>query len=131
MCIYISPKTSCRYAGDDRSKLDIVREGIIKYEEKGHVMLMEDLNCRTRTEDDYISTDGSRNFVNIVNDDPTIEIDDVIKNCTVNIRKSLVSQDKVLNEYGRELLTICKSNNMFIVNDRIGDTPDGSYTCHT
>ena len=85
---------------------------------------MEDLNCRTRTEDDYISTDGSRNFVNIVNDDPTIEIDDVIKNCTVNIRKSLVSQDKVLNEYSRELLTICKRNNMFIVNGRIGDMPD-------
>ena len=83
---YISPKTSYRYAGDDRSKLDIVREGIIKYEEKGHVMLMGDLYCRTGTADDYISIDKSRNFVNIINDDPTIEIDDVIKNCTVNIR---------------------------------------------
>ena len=29
-CAYIIPKTSCRYAGDDRSKLDIVREGIKK-----------------------------------------------------------------------------------------------------
>ena len=38
--------------------------------------------------------------------------------------------DKVVNEYGKELLTICKSNNMFIVNGRIGDMPDGSYTCH-
>ena len=68
--------------------------------------------------------------MNVINDDPTIEIDDVIKNCTVNIRKSRVSQGKVLNEYGRELLTICKSN-MFIANGRFGDTPDGSYTCHT
>ena len=130
-CAYISPKTSCRYAGDDRSKLDIVREGIIKYEEKGHVMLMGDLNCRTGTADDYISTDGSRNFVNGINNDSTTEIDDVIKNCALSIRKSRVSQDKVVNEYGRELLTICKSNNMFIVNGRIGDMPDGSYTCHT
>ena len=58
-CVYISPKTSCRYAGDDRSKLDIVREGIIKYEDKGHVMLMGDLNCRTGTADDYIPNDES------------------------------------------------------------------------
>ena len=105
-------------------------EGNFKYKEKGHVMLMGDLNCRTGTADDYISTGRSRNFGNIINDDPTIEIDDVINNCTVNIRKSRVSQDKVLNEYGRELLTICKRNNMFIVNSRFGDTPDGSYTCH-
>ena len=130
-CAYISPKALCGYAGNDRSKQDIVCEGNFKYKEKGHVMLMGDLNCRTGTADDYISTGRSRNFVNIINDDPTIEIDDVINNCTVNIRKSRASQDKVLNEYGRELLTICKRNNMFIVNSRFGDTPDGSYTCHT
>ena len=63
-CVY---KTSCRHAGDDRSKLDIVHECIIKYKKKGHVMLMGDLDCRTGTADDYISTDGSRNFVNIIN----------------------------------------------------------------
>ena len=131
-CVYISPKTSCRYAGDDRSKLDIVREGIIKYKDKGHVMLMGDLNCRTGTADDYIPNDESTNFINIPIDIPTIEIDDIISNgtCTVNILKSRISQDKLLNEYGRELLAICKSNNMFIVNGRIGDSPDENFTCH-
>ena len=127
----ISPKISCRYAGDDRSKLDIVREGIIKYKDKGHVMLMGDLNCRTGTADDCIPNDESTNFINIPVDVPTIEIDDIISNGTVNILKSRISQDKLLNEYGRELLAICKSNNMFIVNGRIGDSPDGNFTCHT
>ena len=130
-CVYISPKTSCRCAGDDRSKLDIVREGIIKYKDKGHVMLMGDLNCRTGTADDYIPKDESTNFINIPIDVLTLEIDDIISNGTVNILKSRISQDKLLNEYGRELLAICKSNNMFIVNGRIGDSPDGNFTCHT
>ena len=130
-CSYISPKTSCRYADDDRSKLDIVREGIIKYKDKGHVMLMGDLNCRTGTADDYIPNDESTNFINIPIDIPTIEIDDIISNGTVNILKSRISPDKLLNEYGRELLAICKSNNMFIVNGQIGDSPDGNFTCHT
>ena len=71
-CAYISPKTSCRYTGDDKGKLEIVSQGIIKYKEKGHVMLMGDLNCRTGNADDYISTDGSGNFVNIFSDDQIV-----------------------------------------------------------
>ena len=106
-------------------------QGIIKYKDKGHVMLMGDLNCRTGTADDYIPNDESTNFINIPIDVPTIEIDDIISNGTVNILKSRISQDKLLNEYGRELLAICESNNMFIVNGRIGDSPDGNFTCHT
>ena len=92
---------------------------------------MGDLNCRTGTADDYIPNDESTNFINIPIDVPTIEIDDIMSNGTVNILKSRISQDKLLNEYGRELLAICKSNNMFIVNGRIGDSPDGNFTCHT
>ena len=87
----MSPKPSCRYAGDDRSKLDIVREGIIKYKDKGHVMLMGDLNCRTGTADDYTPNDESTNFINIPIDVPNIEIDDIISNGTVNILKSRIS----------------------------------------
>ena len=93
-------------------------------------MLTGDSNCRTGTADDYIPNDESTNFINIPIDVPTIEIDDIISNGTVNILKSRISQDKLLNEYGRELLAICKSNNMFIVNGRIGDSPDGNFPCH-
>ena len=77
---------------------------------------MGDVNCTCRTANDYIPNDESKNFINIPIDVPNIEIDDIISNDTVNILKSLISQLKLLNEYGRELLEIFKSNNMSIVN---------------
>ena len=46
------------------------------------------------------------------------------------IVKDRITEDKVLNENGRELLKICQSNSLFIVNGRIGPDPDGRYTCH-
>ena len=44
-----------------------------------------------------------------------------------NMRSSL---DKYVNNYGKRLLDLCKSLDMFIVNGRVGsDTPIGKATC--
>ena len=52
-CTYVSHKPSCRFRGDDASKLDILLD-ILIYNEKGCAVIMGDLNCRTGIEHDYI-----------------------------------------------------------------------------
>ena len=49
-CTYISPKSSCRYQLEDVSKLDTLHNNVIKFKNKGHVIILGDINCRTGTE---------------------------------------------------------------------------------
>ena len=40
------------------------------------------------------------------------------------------NDDKVINQYVRKLLNVCKYNNVFILNGRIGEDKDiGKFTC--
>ena len=57
-------------------------------------------------------------------------INDVME-ANASIQKHRLSDDKMLNENGRELLELCKTTNLFIVNGRVGCAPDSSFTCHT
>ncbi|CAG2222139.1 unnamed protein product [Mytilus edulis] len=48
----------------------------------------------------------------------------------LNIPKKRNSLDRVKNGYGKRLLDLCKGNNLFIVNGRIGDDRQyGKLTC--
>ena len=48
----------------------------------------------------------------------------------LNIPVNRTSQDIVKNQYGNRLLELCKCNDLFIVNGRIGgDTNIGKLTC--
>ena len=49
----------------------------------------------------------------------------------LNIDTNRKNVDKVKNRSGNNLLEICKTNNLFIVNGRIGDdkTESGKLTC--
>ena len=118
-CTYISPKSSCRYQLEDVSKLDVLHNNIVKFKNKGHVIILGDINCRTGTEDDFIDVRQVKNFVQGPEDED-IHIDDLISvnNC---VNKQRRSEDNVVNENGRELLKICKTDNIFIVNGRIGN----------
>ena len=42
-----------------------------------------------------------------------------------------MSEDKIVNENGKQLLNMCKTDNLFIVNGRIGSDPKCDFTCHT
>ena len=42
-----------------------------------------------------------------------------------------MSEDKIVNENGKQLLSMCKTDNLFIVNGRIGSDPKCDFTCHT
>ena len=58
-------------------------------------------------------------------------IDDAIVASDVSILKHRCPKEKIVNENGKELINLCVGNNLCIVNGRIGEYPDGSFTCHT
>ena len=128
-CTYILPKSSCRYQLEDVSKLDILQNNVIEFKNKGHVIILGDINCRTGTEDDFIDVPQVNNFVPAPGDED-LHIDDVI---SVNnyVNKHRRSEDNVVNEYGGDLLKMCNTDNIFIVNGRIGNDPECKLTCHT
>ena len=129
-CTYISPKSSGRFQLDDVSKLDKLHNDVMKFNRKGRVMILGDIhvNCRTGTEDDFIDIQPAEQFV-VVPDDDDIHISDVIVNNCVN--KHRMSEDKIVNENGKQLLNMCKTDNLFIVNGRIGSDPKCDFNCHT
>ena len=64
-CTYISPRASCRYQGDDLSKLEIIYNDVLVYREQGSVVIMGDLNCRTATQLDYINGNLASKYLDI------------------------------------------------------------------
>ena len=42
-----------------------------------------------------------------------------------------MSEDKIVNENGKQLLNMCKTDNLFIVNGGIGSDQKCDFTCHT
>ena len=127
-CTYISPKSLGRFQLDEVSKLDKLHHDVMKFKCKVHVMILGDINCKTGTEDDFIDIQPAEQFV-AVPDDDDIHISDVIVNNCVN--KHHMSKDKIVNENGKQLLNMCKTDNLFIVNGRIGSDLKCDFTCHT
>ena len=93
----------------------------------GHIIVMGDINCRTGTDNDFIDQESSQCDVGAI----PYTIDDAIVAGDVSILKHRRSEDKIVHENGKELLNLCVGNNLCIVNGRIGEYPDGSFTCHT
>ena len=91
-------------------------------------MILGDINCTTGTEDDFINIQPAEQLV-VVPEDDDIQMSDVIVNNCVN--KQRMSEDKIVNENGKQLLNMCKTDNLFIVNGRIGNDPKCDFTCHT
>jgi hypothetical protein len=96
---------------------DQLENELKNYKELGKVIIMGDLNARCGIEQDFIKNDSSY----LLDVDPFhYKVD-----CNIPTR---YSQDYVMNKYGRQLLTMCKSSQMRILNGRtIGDL-HGQFT---
>ncbi|CAG2251894.1 unnamed protein product [Mytilus edulis] len=122
--VYIPPEYTNYSSQDAYSQLE--NEYIIFSDNYKYVSLLGDFNGRTADDDD---------FVIIHNDKHTDNITDFIENKVymldeLNIPKKRKSLDRVKNGYGKRLLDLCKGNNLFIVNGRIGDDRQyGKLTC--
>ena len=86
------------------------------YSDRGNVYLTGDFNARTGEHQDYVPNIGLNRFVSTP--DP------------VDIACSLPSRtndDKLCNPFGLKLLTVCKENNLSILNGRL---EKGHFTYH-
>ena len=62
-------------------------------------------------------------FIDFINDD-LVALDEL------EIPRQRKSMDKVKNWYGNKLLELCRSNNLFLLNGRVGeDQHEGRLTC--
>ena len=109
--VYFVPHTS---NSDDVNKLRDLEEEIFKFSQRGKVMLQGDFNARSGAERDYILPDKS----DLMSNTPPQEI------------RNRNSEDmgKVDNR-GKELLDMCKSTGMVILNGRKMGDFFGKYTC--
>ena len=116
--------------GDDQTKLDVIYDNVLDYREKGEVIIMGDLNCRVGQETDYIESDDGDRFLNLPAQLDHTNYDDIVDDNSCII-KNRTSADLVINETGRELLQLCRTNKLYILNGRVGTEPEGGFTCHT
>ena len=98
----------------DNKAITNLEDDIIFFGKKGHVIITGDLNARTGIHSDTIIPDKSDEDFNIHNNNPLPKRN---------------SQDKATNERGNELLGICKSLELSIINGRKTGDPFGNFTC--
>lgn len=114
---YIPPNFSKHYDNDFMS----LGEEISSFSDKGKIILIGDMNARIGNKLDYIENDTPEinNFDGVDLLPPDYEID-------IPLRR--VSQDKVINNHGNNLLDVCLSSGLRILNGRFLGDSLGYYT---
>ena len=107
---YLNPSQA---KGTDR-KISNLTEDIISLQKKGDVMIQGDLNAKTGKLEDIITPDKSDELFDLCIDQPP---------------QKRNSQDDTVNPRGNELLDLCKSLDLNIVNGRKTGDLFGNYTC--
>ena len=118
--VYIPPMTSTHYDNDILS----LENEISIFSNKGKVLLLGDFNARTGNSSDFIENDSTElnnfDFQNILPENYIIDN---------HINRN--NQDKTCNSQGKDLLELCMSSRLRILNGRyVGDTL-GYFTCMT
>ena len=117
--VYDPPENSSYSKGIDHNILDCIEKDITHYQNLGNILICGDFNARVSTEPDFI-----------VNDDNGY----IPLHSNYIVDKQILSRhnmDSKLDNRGRDLLDLCVSNQLRILNGRtFGDTI-GSYTCFT
>ena len=112
--LYLSPTGTKEHISKQFSDL---ASDIAKFQQKGEVIIQGDLNARTGREKD---------FVNLHNVEGYKEYDEE-EESGIGQRNS---EDSVINKRGEELVELCKSLNMVILNGRKVGDPWGKMTSH-
>jgi hypothetical protein len=117
---YISPANSTYTKQLNYNPFDIIEDEIAKYSSKGQVVLMGDLNSRTSTVTDFIESDNANHIPMSFS---------FTENCKYVARSS---QDTKIStcSFGKQLIDLCISASLKIVNGRMLGDPNGRYTCH-
>ena len=125
--VYVPPENSNFHNEDE---LALLESEITSFRsENKYVIITGDFNARTSQLRDYTENDE---FLSEIFDFDNETIDffsNVNKLSCLNIPKDRVSMDTHTNNNGFRLLEMCKNNNLFIINGRLGrDKLVGEYT---
>ena len=112
---YVSPDNSKDRNRKNYDFYSAINEEVTLFSKKGLVLLQGDFNCRTGQEVDFVAGDKSDLDLGIENYD-----DQIMRN----------SEDKTINPRGKELLEICKLNDLIILNGRTTGDIFGKLTSH-
>jgi hypothetical protein len=112
--VYIPPHTQ-----NNIDILELMEKDIIKYRGMGDIILTGDFNARTGNEPDYIKGDSASHIPITKN---LYDID-----LAVGDRHS---RDNTIDSRGKDLLEICISHKLRIINGRIFGDSFGKFTCH-
>ncbi|VDI06554.1 Hypothetical predicted protein [Mytilus galloprovincialis] len=115
--VYNPPENSSYYRKFNYNILEMIENDIVKYSQSGKIMIAGDLNARTSCEIDHYQMDSDKHiplFDNYKCDSSLIQ------------RKS---KDSSINTRGRQLLSLCISSSLRILNGRTMGDLMGAHTC--
>ena len=111
---YISPENSKQISKDYDFFSEINAE-ISNFIKRGIILLQGDLNCRIGEDCDYVKGDKSDDLLGIEN---------------FSNQNKRNSEDKTINARGKDLLDLCKLNDLLILNGRTTGDVFGKFTNH-
>ena len=115
---YIPPQYSSYYLDQNIDYLELLEADISKYRSMGSVLILGDFNARTASEYDFILNDDDKYLP--LNEDYTIDTNLIHRN----------SQDTKICTRGKELLEICVSSRLRILNGRTFGDLNGKFTSY-
>jgi len=124
--VYVPPldSTSTMSSFQNNNAFHIIQEDITHFKQLGNVTVCGDFNARTGDLSDFLFTHGKDNSNTRFAQSPVSQIN------FPNINR--FSEDSKTNRYGRELIDLCKSSDMRIMNGFFrNDKNTGVFTCYT
>ena len=120
LCLaYIAPNSSKFNNNTDYSTLELIERDIVeKYGNQGDIIIAGDLNARIGNERDFILDDGTPHI--------PIDIGSYRVDATAADR---FSYDIVVDTRGKDILELCISNQLRVLNGRTFGDSTGKYTC--
>jgi hypothetical protein len=115
---YIPPENSSIHSSRQTDVIQELQSDIMDLSQKGQIIIAGDLNARTATISDFIIRDDDK-YIPMFDEYP-IDDNTITRN----------SQDVTIDERGKQLVDICTSAQLRILNGRkLGDSI-GHFTCH-
>jgi exonuclease III len=117
--LYISPRYS-NFSVTSDSIFDILENDVSKYSKMGKCFLSGDFNARSGTEPDFCTLNSL---------DKYLQLPSQLTALADTIRNRHNSDNSRVDDHGKQLLSLCRSSGLRIVNGRILGDSLGNYTC--
>ena len=114
---YLPPENSSFSRSNDNDILDLLERDVTNFSKHGDLIIMGDLNARTSCENEIILNDSSEFLPDYLNYQPDISI------------PKRFNQDLELNNRGKDLIDLCTTASLRILNGRKPGDSLGHFTC--